>query len=50
MSKNVENKQLNKTKKAYHQPKLTSLGSVRGLTLKLGSQTDAADPANPTFT
>ncbi|MBD2755571.1 hypothetical protein [Spirosoma validum] len=41
MIKNVQNKKHNSAKKAYQKPQLKTLGSVRQLTLKLGSLTDS---------
>lgn len=40
MIKNVQNKQHTSAKKAYRKPQLKTLGSVRQLTLKIGSNTD----------
>ena len=40
MIDNARNKQLNSVKKAYRKPQLKMLGSVKQLTLKLGSITD----------
>ena len=37
------------TRKAYRQPVLKKLGSVRQLTLKIGSQPDAATMTNDQF-
>lgn len=40
MINNTQNKQRNSAKKAYYKPQLKTLGSVKQLTLKVGSNTD----------
>jgi len=40
MTRNIQNKKRNTVKKAYQKPQLKNLGSVKALTLKLGSDTD----------
>lgn len=46
MIKNVKSKQHTSAKKAYQKPQLKTLGSVRQLTLKVGSLTDSGQAGN----
>lgn len=46
MMNNTHTKQRNSAKKAYRQPQLKTLGSVKQLTLKLGSLTDSGQAGN----
>ena len=50
MTENIINRSPKLVKKAYKRPQLKPLGSVRGLTLKVGSAIDSFEPNSSNFT